>query len=87
VKSQQAKGVKKMEAKNMKYNYAKLRGRIREVYGSEKKFAEAINLSPWAVSQRLNNSAGFRQPEISLCCNKLGLPIESVYEYFFTPLV
>lgn len=75
-----------MKDQKVKYDYSKLRGRIREVYGSEKKFAEALDLSNWTMSQRLNNVVGFKQSEISIACNKLGIPIQNVHEYFLTPI-
>ena len=40
----------------VKFDYSKLKGRIVEKYGSQKKFALSINMNPSTLSTRLNNS-------------------------------
>lgn len=72
---------------NNAYDYSKLRGRIREVYGSEGAFAEAMNLTRPAMSARLNNASGFRQSEIVKATKLLNINISEMGIYFFAPLV
>lgn len=46
----------------MVFNYSKLRGKIREVYGTESAFAVALGMGRVSLSQRLNNAAEFSLP-------------------------
>ena len=68
----------------MKFNYRKLRGKIREVYGTQDKFAEKLGIGRVSLSQRLNNILDFSQNDIIVSCKLLGIPIEECYQYFFT---
>ena len=45
-------------------NYAKLRGRIREIFGTQEAFAKAIGLSKSGVSMRLNGKVNWTAEEI-----------------------
>ena len=65
------------------FDYSKLRGKIKEVYGQQDKFAEAIGLGRVSLSQRLNNSLEFTQGEIKKSCNVLGISAEDMPNYFF----
>ena len=71
----------------MNYYYAKLRGRIRELYGSERKFAVALGMSTGALSARLNGVSGFRQREIEESCRLLNIPLKEIEAYFFVSKV
>lgn len=64
-------------------SYAKLKGRIREVFGTNKKFADAINIDASSVSAKLNNKTPWKREEIERACRVLEIPIEQVHEYFF----
>ena len=68
-------------------SYAKLRGRIREVFGTNGKFAEAMNLDSSSISERLNNKTAWKREEIEKACEVLAIPIEEVFLYFFTQKV
>lgn len=68
----------------MKFDYRKLRGKIREVYETQDKFAEKLGIGRVSLSQRLNNILDFSQKEILLACELLGIQIEECYLYFFT---
>lgn len=46
------------------YNYQKLRGLIKEHFGSNEKYAKALGISPTTLQTRLNNSTYFNQEEI-----------------------
>lgn len=66
------------------FDYRKLRGRIKEVTGSQKKFAKSIGLSQTALSQKLMNRTYFNQAEIERAVNVLGICPQDVSPYFFT---
>lgn len=65
-------------------SYAKLRGKIREVFGTQEAFAEAMEMSTVTLSQRLNNKVEWKTNEIAKACELLGIPLEEVAAYFFT---
>lgn len=67
----------------MKFNYAKLRGRIVEIYGSQRKFAKALGISNEAVSKKMHNKVPFRQTEMVVISDLLGFPISDMDKYFF----
>lgn len=68
-------------------SYAKLRGRIKELYGTIAAFANAMKMDTSTVSSRLNNKSSWRLDEIERACELLEIPIEQVYEFFFTKKV
>ena len=69
------------------FDYSKLRGKIKEVYGTEGNFAKSMIMSSTTLSQKLNNAVPFTQPEINRACELLGIPIEFIPVYFFTEKV
>lgn len=71
----------------MNWNYAKLRGRIKEIFGTQEAFAKAIGISSVSLSQRLNNVLEFTQEEIFNSCEVLNIPLTDMMSYFFTKLV
>lgn len=68
----------------MAFDYSKLRGRIREKYGTQEKFAKAMGLAKATVSKKLNNIVYWTQDEINCACNLLGIGDTEVTLYFFT---
>lgn len=68
----------------MKWNYQKLRGKIKEICGTQDIFAERIGIGRVSLSQRLNNQLEFTQEEIYRACEVLGISIEDVAVFFFT---
>lgn len=68
----------------MSYDYSKLRGRIKEKYGTQENFSRDMGLSSAALSQRLNNMAKFSQDEIVLACDILEIPDGEIMQYFFS---
>lgn len=68
----------------MAYDYSKLRGRIKEKFGTQENFATALKLSATALSQRLNNISKFTQDEIVLACQLLQIRDADAFDYFFT---
>lgn len=71
----------------MNWNYAKLRGRIKEIFGTQEAFAKAIGISSVSLSQRLNNALEFTQEEIFNSCKVLNIPLTDMMSYFFTKIV
>lgn len=71
------------------YDYSKLRGRITEKLGSLKHYAELLDLSDTAISNKLKNKTAFSQDEILKSMQKdiLDIPQEDVALYFFTQKV
>lgn len=68
----------------VQFTYAKLRGRIKEKFGTETRFATALGVSLVTVSKKLNGSVQFTMKDIEKWCNNLGIPIEEAGAYFFT---
>lgn len=65
-------------------SYAKLRGRIIEMYGTNAAFAKALEIDPSSLSAKLLNKSPWKREEIEKACDLLNIPIEDVYKYFFT---
>mgnify|MGYP003292157426 CR=1 FL=1 len=65
-------------------SHAKLRGKIREVFGTQDAFAEAMEMDRSTMSLKLNDKSDWTSPEISRACKLLQIPLEKVHVYFFT---
>lgn len=66
----------------MAFDYSKLRGRIIEKFGTQKKFAQAMGVSDRTLSLKMNNAIFFRQDEIAKATELLELSISDANEYF-----
>ena len=64
-------------------SYSKLRGKIREVFGTNEAFAKAMEMDYSSLSAKLNNKSPWKREEIEKACKLLHIPIEDVYLYFF----
>lgn len=69
----------------MHFSYSKLRGRIREVCGTDQHFAELMDMSSASISSKLNNKTEFSQQEIFEAVKILGIDSSELSAYFFTP--
>ena len=69
-----------------KFNYCKLRGKIKERFGTEGAFANALGIGRVSLSQRLNNIIEFSQQEMYISSVLLGFSPEQIPEYFFCPI-
>ncbi len=67
----------------MAFDYSKLRGRIIEVYGSQKKFSVEIKLSEQSVTAKLNGRSDFSQEDIIRWSNCLKISKDDIGVYFF----
>lgn len=70
--------------KLVSFSYDKLRGKIREVFGTQDRFAEALGMSKSTLSQKLNNSSEFTQQEMMDSMMLLKQSLTQIDEYFFT---
>lgn len=68
----------------MAYDYWRLRGKIRDVCGTQDAFASKLGIGRVSLSQRLNNLLEFSQDEIFKSCDILGIRKEEIPDYFFT---
>lgn len=66
------------------YEYAKLRGRIVEKYGTLYSFAEKLGISNVSMSKKLNGKTGFSQQDIEEWAKELEIPKTEYIDYFFT---
>ena len=76
----------KTKCKQYEFQYNKLHGKIKEVYGTQDKFAEALGIGRVSLSQRLNNKLVFTQNEILKSCMLLNIPKDKIPQYFFQEL-
>lgn len=67
----------------MAWDYSKLRGKIKEVCGTQDCFAEKLGIGRVSLSQRLNNQLEFSQDEIFKACDILAINNEDISAYFF----
>lgn len=70
--------------KSIEFDYRTLRGKIREVYGTEKNFAHAIGMNPSTLSLKLSNRLEFTQQDIISAINALRVSNDFIRPYFFT---
>lgn len=67
----------------MQWNYAKLRGKIKEIFDTQDAFAEALGIGRVSLSQRLNNLLEFTQDEMFKACELLNISTCDIPDYFF----
>ena len=65
------------------HNYAKLRGKIAEVCGSQSNFADAMGLSPTTLSLKMNSKSEWTQQEMREACKVLNIELIAIPDYFF----
>lgn len=68
----------------MPFDYSKLKGRIVEKYGSQAEFAKAMNWSERTLSQKITGKIAWKQTDICMGIELLGLSESDIQEYFFT---
>ena len=68
----------------MDFSYDKLRGRIREKFGTQDEFAKKLGMSRTSLNLKLNNVSEFTQKEILRAASLLGISLSEIDEYFFT---
>ena len=65
------------------FNYSRLRGRIVECFGTNSRFAAAIERSNSHVSKVLNGKVYLGQDEIGSWCEALKIEQDDIGKYFF----
>ena len=68
----------------MAFDYSKLRGKIVEVFGSQRMFAKAMGWSERTLSLKMNNVIAWKQTDIAKAISLLRIPDDAIQEYFFT---
>lgn len=68
-------------------SYAKLKGRIIEIFGSQEAFANEMGISKSGMSMRLNNKVKWTLEEVYKAKNLLQIEDAEISAYFFTPKV
>ena len=68
----------------LEFDYSVLKGKIVEVFGSQKAFAEALNISERSLSLKLNNKVYFSQDEMLKSAELLCGHHSNVKSLFFT---
>ena len=69
------------------FDYSKLRGKIKEVFGTQEKFADAMSMSTVTMSAKLNGKGDWTQVEMNHACDLLGVPYDFIPILFFTKKV
>ena len=72
--------------KRTNFNFNKLKGRIREVCGTQERFANIMNISVPALIKKLNNQSQFTQSEIFKAREVLKIEENELDAYFFSKL-
>lgn len=73
--------------KRKMFDYSKLKGKIKEVFGTQSAFAKTMGLSGVSLSSKLNGLTQFTQAEMNKACMLLEIPLNQLPVYFFTPKV
>ena len=71
----------------MRFDYSKLRGRIKERGMTEGDFAKRIGICRTSLCKRLNNQQYFSQDEMFRSCDVLGIEASCIPSYFFAEKV
>ena len=70
-----------------RYDYRKLRGRIREVFGTEGEYAKQINRSQNYLTNVFNGKSYFSQRDITVGADALSIAESDIGCYFFAKMV
>ena len=69
------------------FDYSALVGKIKEIFGTQEKFANAIGISRASLYQKLKNNVEFTQIEMKQAMKVLKLSDIDIPKYFFTTKV
>lgn len=69
------------------FDYSKLKGRIREICGTNTVFAERLGCSLNTLSAKLNNKNEFTQSDIIKSTRILNINVNDISDYFFAQIV
>ena len=68
----------------MALQYAKLRGRIVEKYGTFSNFSNELGVNITIVSRKMHSKVGFTKADILKWCDLLDISLDEIGSYFFT---
>lgn len=71
----------------MSFSYDKLKGKIKEVYGTQEAFADALGIARTSLYSKLNDITEFTQKEMVKSLELLHVNKAEINDYFFTPKV
>ncbi len=71
----------------MVYDYSALLGRIVEKFGTRKRFAQALGMTPATFYSRISSDSYWDQAEIEKSCSLLDIAKEEIQRFYFTPKV
>ena len=71
----------------MAFAYDKLKGKIKEIFGTQEAFANALGIARTSLYSKLNNNTEFTQMEMLKALELLLLEKNEIDVYFFTPKV
>ena len=63
--------------------YGRVRDKIKQVYGSMERFADAWGKTPSTVSKKFNGKLKLTANDIEEICKLVGIPVNQIDEYFF----
>lgn len=66
------------------FDYSKLKGKIKEVCGTQDNFAKRLSIGRVSLSKRLNGFTDFSQEEIKKSCDILNITYDEIPTYFFS---
>lgn len=72
-----------MSDSEIKFDFSKLKGKIKEVFNTQAIFANEMSMSESTLSNKLNNNVEFTATEIINSCKLLEIPFDKINEYFF----
>ena len=68
----------------MAFDYAKLRGRIIEKFGSQREFSKRLGIPNASLSRKMQGKCLFRQDEMYKMRDLLGIEEGKMEDYFFS---
>jgi transcriptional regulator with XRE-family HTH domain len=63
--------------------FGKLKEKIKNVFGTQKVFAEAVGMNVATLNVKLNGKAELTLKEIEKMCSLLKIPSDEIKDYFF----
>lgn len=67
----------------MNFQYAKLKGKIVEQFGSQEKFAVRLQCAPMTVNRKLNGQSTFTREDMVVWSALLNIKRDDIPNYFF----
>jgi DNA-binding XRE family transcriptional regulator len=64
-------------------SYPKVRGAIREKFGTQAAFAKALGINPSTLVKKLAGKVEWTVSEVQASAKLLGIPNDSITDYFF----